>query len=61
MAVTALVSYSLGRQDELKGRSDKIVLAAFDLLCLDGHDLRQLPLFERKAHLKKLVDRTPSA
>jgi bifunctional non-homologous end joining protein LigD len=45
-------------QNELKGRSDKIVLVAFDLLYLNGYDLRQLPLFERKAHLKKLVDGT---
>jgi bifunctional non-homologous end joining protein LigD len=45
-------------QNELKGRSDKIVLVAFDLLYLNDYDLRQLPLFERKAHLKKLVDGT---
>lgn len=42
-------------QNELKGSSDKIVLVAFDLLYLDGYDLRKLPLFERKAHLKKLI------
>ena len=35
-------------QNELKGRSTKIVLVAFDLLYLDGYDLRKLPLFERK-------------
>jgi bifunctional non-homologous end joining protein LigD len=45
-------------QNELKGRSDRIVLVAFDLLYLNGYDLRQLPLFERKAHLKKLIDGT---
>jgi len=45
-------------QNELKGRSTKIVLVAFDLLYLDGHDLRKLPLFERKAHLKKSIDGT---
>jgi bifunctional non-homologous end joining protein LigD len=42
-------------QNELKGTSDKIVLVAFDLLYLDGYDLRKLPLVERKAHLKKLI------
>jgi bifunctional non-homologous end joining protein LigD len=42
-------------QNELKGRSTKIVLVAFDLLYLNGYDLRKLPLIERKAHLKKLV------
>jgi bifunctional non-homologous end joining protein LigD len=45
-------------QNELKGRSDKIVLVAFDLLYLKGHDLRQLPLFERKMLLEKLLDGT---
>ena len=30
-------------QNELKGRSTKIVLVAFDLLYLNGGDLRKLP------------------
>jgi bifunctional non-homologous end joining protein LigD len=34
------------------------VLVAFDLLYLNDHDLRKLPLLERKAHLKKLIDGT---
>lgn len=42
-------------QNELKGRSTKIVLVAFDLLYLNGYDLRKLPLVERKGHLKKLI------
>ncbi|GAA0005911.1 non-homologous end-joining DNA ligase [Bradyrhizobium diazoefficiens] len=42
-------------QNELKGSSDKIVLVAFDLLYLDGRDLRKLPLWQRKAALKKIV------
>ena len=42
-------------QNELKGQSTKIVFVAFDLLYLNGHDLRKLPLFERKAHLKRLI------
>jgi bifunctional non-homologous end joining protein LigD len=37
-------------QNKLKGRSKKMVMVAFDLLYLNGHDLRKLPLFERKAH-----------
>jgi bifunctional non-homologous end joining protein LigD len=45
-------------QNELKGRSTKIVLVAFDLLYLNGHDLRKLSLIERKRHLKKLIDGT---
>ncbi|SRR5258708_2052321 len=36
----------------------KIVLVAFDLLYLNGYDLRKLPLIERKALLKKLTAET---
>ncbi|RZN16382.1 non-homologous end-joining DNA ligase [Bradyrhizobium sp. Leo121] len=46
-------------QNELKGKSATIVMVAFDLLYLNGYDLRKLPLVERKTHLKKLIDRTP--
>ncbi|MGY3445511.1 non-homologous end-joining DNA ligase [Bradyrhizobium sp. USDA 4473] len=42
-------------QNELRGHSTKIVLVAFDLLYLNGRDLRKLPLKERKAVLKKLI------
>jgi len=45
-------------QNELKGKSTKIVMVAFDLLYLNGYDLRKLPLIERKTHLKKLIDGT---
>jgi bifunctional non-homologous end joining protein LigD len=45
-------------QNELKGRSTKIVMVAFDLLYLNGYDLRKLPLIERKALLKKTIDKT---
>jgi bifunctional non-homologous end joining protein LigD len=45
-------------QNQLRGKSDKIVMAAFDLLSLNGYDLRKLPLFERKAHRKKLIAKT---
>jgi len=34
---------------------------AFDLLYLDGTDLRPLPLLERKAKLKALLDRAPKS
>jgi bifunctional non-homologous end joining protein LigD len=42
-------------QNELKGKSTSIVLVAFDLLYLNGRDLRKVPLFQRKAELKKIV------
>jgi bifunctional non-homologous end joining protein LigD len=45
-------------QNELKGQSTKIVMVAFDLLYLNGYDLRKLPLIERKALLKKLIVKT---
>jgi bifunctional non-homologous end joining protein LigD len=45
-------------QNELKGKSNRIVLVAFDLLFLNGYDLRGLPVHQRKAHLKKLISDT---
>src|SRR3979490_545146 len=45
-------------QNELKGKSTKIVMVAFDLLYLNGYDLRKLPLIERNTHLKKLIAKT---
>jgi bifunctional non-homologous end joining protein LigD len=43
-------------QNELRGKSTRIVLVAFDLLYLNGYDLRKLPLIERKTQLKKIVE-----
>ena len=45
-------------QNQMKGKSDKIVMVAFDMLYLNGYDLRKLPLVERKALLKKLIAKT---
>jgi bifunctional non-homologous end joining protein LigD len=45
-------------QNELKGRSTSIVPVAFDLLYLNGRDLRKLPLFQRNTELKKIIDGT---
>ncbi|MBA3258527.1 MAG: hypothetical protein H0T68_03545 [Gemmatimonadales bacterium] len=41
-------------RDLLRGRG-YLALAAFDLLWLDGRDLRPLPLAERKRHLAELL------
>ncbi len=46
-------------QNELKGRSTKIVLVAFDLLYLNEHDLRKLPLLSRKTELRRIIEDTP--
>ena len=45
-------------QNELRGKSNRLVMIAFDLLYLNGQDLRKLPIFERKTHLKKLIEKT---
>lgn len=45
-------------QNELKGRSTKIVMVAFDLLYFNGRDLRSVPLFERKALLRQIISGT---
>nr|WP_249804376.1 MULTISPECIES: non-homologous end-joining DNA ligase [unclassified Bradyrhizobium] len=45
-------------QNELKGKSTSIVLVSFDLLYLNGRDLRKLPLLRRKSELKKIVAAT---
>lgn len=42
-------------QNELKGTSTKLVLVAFDLLYLNGRDIRKVPLVQRKAQLKKII------
>ena len=42
-------------QNELRGTSKKIVMVAFDLLYLNGYDLRKAPLVERKAMLQALI------
>jgi bifunctional non-homologous end joining protein LigD len=44
---------------ELGGRSRRLRLQAFDLLALDGKDLRSLPLLERKARLQALLVGAP--
>ncbi|HQS15907.1 DNA ligase D [Reyranella sp.] len=42
-----------------EGQSEKLIFFAFDLLFLEGEDLRALPLSERKARLKQVLDRLP--
>ncbi len=38
------------------GKTDNLIFYAFDLLFADGQDLRRLPLRERKARLKELLE-----
>src|SRR5258708_2480463 len=47
-------------QDAMSRSDDsKSVLFAFDLIELDGRDLRKLPLVDRKGALRKLLARAP--
>ncbi len=39
-----------------EGGTQRLVYCVFDLLYLDGRDLREKPLIERKSELKKLLD-----
>jgi bifunctional non-homologous end joining protein LigD len=48
-------NFSLLQTDLKDGRSDRFVYWAFDLLYLDGRDLTELPLVERKAALLNLL------
>ena len=48
-------SFSLLQTDLKAGRSDGFVYNVFDLLYLDGRDLTELPLIERKAELQRLL------
>ena len=41
-------------------RGNEAVLFAFDLIELDGADLRELPLLDRKRRLARLIGRYPS-
>ena len=48
-------NFSSLQADLSEGRSDRFLFYAFDLLYLDGYDLREAPLVARKAALEKLV------
>jgi bifunctional non-homologous end joining protein LigD len=43
------------------GNTDHLIFYAFDLLFAEGKDLRRLPLAERKARLKALLEARPKA
>jgi bifunctional non-homologous end joining protein LigD len=47
--------YALLQDDLAAGRTDRFVYVAFDLLYLDGFDLRPAKLIDRKAALKRLL------
>ena len=43
------------------GQTDSLIFYAFDLLFAEGEDLRHLPLGERKARLKQMLEARPRA
>ncbi len=55
-----LSSFSLLQQDLKASRHDRTVLYGFDLMHLDGADLKSLPLVSRKDALAKLFKREPA-
>lgn len=52
---TGASDFSALQADLSEGRSDRFVFYVFDLLYLDGYDLRELPLSERKRVLEAVV------
>jgi bifunctional non-homologous end joining protein LigD len=50
--------FSLLQQDLKSARHGRMVLYAFDLLHLNGADLKRLPLYARKTALAKLIKRS---
>ena len=42
-------------QQAIRRRPHSLIFYAFDILHLDGNDLRRLPLIDRRAKLKKLI------
>jgi bifunctional non-homologous end joining protein LigD len=52
---TGLPDFQALRRELAKEHSDRLVYLAFDLLYLDGYDLRSAPLFERKRALQDLL------
>jgi len=52
-------NFSLLQEDLKSGRYDRMAFYVFDLMHLDGHDLKPLPLTERKAALARLVAKAP--
>jgi bifunctional non-homologous end joining protein LigD len=53
--------FSALQADLSDGRADRFVFYAFDLLYLDGYDLRNAPLVERKQRLETLIGKAGGA
>lgn len=58
---TGASDFSALQADLSEGRADRLVFYAFDLMHLDGEDLRKAPLTDRKARLERLLRAAPPA
>jgi bifunctional non-homologous end joining protein LigD len=58
VVVDSRTDFGALQADLAAGRQDRMLFYAFDLLHLDGHDLRKMPLRERKRLLAELIERT---
>jgi ATP dependent DNA ligase domain len=56
---TGLPDFQALRRELAKKHSARLVYLAFDLLYLDGYDLRSAPLIERKRALQELLAKAP--
>ncbi|MGB9431739.1 MAG: hypothetical protein WBQ89_05820 [Candidatus Acidiferrum sp.] len=56
--IVCLDSHGVSQFNQLFSRRGAPMFYAFDLLWLDGEDLRGLPLIERKGRLRELVKRS---
>ncbi len=57
---TGLPDFQALRRELAKKHTDRLIYMAFDLLYLDGHDLRGLPLIERKRALQEVLAKAPA-
>ncbi|TKB15308.1 MAG: ATP-dependent DNA ligase, partial [Mesorhizobium sp.] len=55
LADNGVSSFSLLQQDLSAGRTDRFIYYVFDLLRLNGEDIRSEPLVERKERLRTLL------
>jgi ATP-dependent DNA ligase len=58
---TGLPDFQALRRELCNRDSKRLIYHAFDLLYLNGRDLRPLPLIERKAALRELLAKAPDA
>jgi|SRR5208283_1455870 len=56
--IVCLDSCGVSQFNQLFSRKSKPVFYAFDLVFLDGHDLRGLPLIERKQRLHQIIEKS---